>query len=665
MSEAARPLRLAVHALALVALNVAIFAAYRGLFVAWFGPRSGHPWVPVFFSGLRLDAAALAAEVLAVGGLLLLTRRARGPVLASTLWALTAINLLVVGIDLLFYRERSQHLWEMFFANLAEPHDIWVALEPFLRQNPGTVALLLGLVAALVVLAVAHARRLRRHRHDLWRPWPVPVAVVAGLALVALLMGHWTTVKHVFPHASVEFVWISSRHQMVFDDYVLNQAVVNPVWDFLHEYLPVAITGSRPPYRLAAGEALSLAQRLLDVPEGERPYPLLRTVHGSGGLGIRNVVIIQVEGLGTTMLERNEPAGPVMPYVRSLLAEGLYFPRVFQSFFSTDGAMFATTTSLPWTNAFSGGSPRLTDSVLGAYFTSLPRMTDGRSRRSYAFSGFRHRTADFVSFGSNLGYRTTGFESLVKRLGPRADRDAGPLGVHDGALLREAAATVTASPDPFTLYVMTASSHSPWMVPDGAPKPLGDGPVGTFRYVDDCIRTFVERLRTQRPDFDRTLIVVTGDHTSIPFGTQRIERLRVPLVLAGPPIARARGRWPARSDAAVSQVDILPTIASLLDGARPYAGMGRSVLEPRAPDGAGIITSDRTDTFYFKDGYALRYDLQSGNTDLFEVSGDELRPVDVSAQHPERARRLAREFLALYETADRLMRENRVLPRAR
>jgi hypothetical protein len=130
-------------------------------------------------------------------------------------------------------------------------------------------------------------------------------------------------------------------------------------------------------------------------------------------------------------------------------------------------------------------------------------------------------------------------------------------------------------------------------------------------------------------------------------------------------MARARGRWPARSEAEVSQVDILPTIASLLDGARPYAGMGRSMLEPPPGDGAGIITSDRTDTFYFKDGFALRYDLHSGDSDLFEVTRDELGPADVSAQHPEEARRLTREFLALYETTDRLMRENRVFPRAR
>ena len=47
------------------------------------------------------------------------------------------------------------------------------------------------------------------------------------------------------------------------------------------------------------------------------------------------------------------------------------------------------------------------------------------------------------------------------------------------------------------------------------------------------------------------------------------------------------------------------------------------------------------------------------------MHGDEVRPTDLSAQLPEVSRRLTREFLALYETTDRLMRENRVFTRAR
>jgi sulfatase-like protein len=657
MSDGPRAIRLAAHALGLVALNFFLLAAYRLLFVAWFARRAAWGEVPsVLLHGLRLDVALLGLELLVIGGLTLLTRHARGGAVVTGLWVVTTINATVAAVNLLFVRERNQHLWEMLFAYLAEPRDIWVALRPFLRGYPLVVTLVILVLAGLITLATRHVRRLGRHRYDLWRPWYVPAAALALLALFALTMTQPITVKQVGGRAKTEVAWIASRHQMALDDYVLNHAVVNPLWDLIREYLPVAMTGGRPPYRLETAEALALTQRLLGIPEGDRPYPLLRTLRGAGGLGIRNVVLIQVEGLGATLLERDEPEGPVMPFLRSLAAEGLYFPRVYQSFPSTDGAVFATLTSLHWTHALGGSGVRLSQSVMGTYFASLPRLLTAPGARHYAFTGFRHRTAEITSFLRNLGFHAAGFDALEKPLGPAA----GPLGINDGPLLLEAARVVTASPGPFSLYVMTGTSHSPWQVPPEAPMPLGNTPLGTFRYADDSIRAFVERLRADRRDFDQTLLVVIGDHTGPTFGSQPLERLRLPLILAGPPIARARARWPALPDRPASEVDVLPTIASLLEGDRAYAGMGRSLFE--APVTAGIISGDTKETFYFKDGFALRYRLNAGQAELLAVDGDAMPPVDLARDHPEVTSRLTREFLALYETTDRLMRTNRLFP---
>lgn len=658
MSGGPRALRLTAHALGLVVLNLLLLAAYRLLFVAWFARRAAWGEVPaVLLHGLRLDLALLGLELLILGGLVLLTRRVRGRVLGAGLWVITTINATVAAINLLFVRERNQHLWEMLFAYLAEPGDIWVALRPFLREHPLLVALVLLVLAALVTLATRHVRRLGGHRHDLWRPWYAPALTLGVLALFALTMAQPITVKQVGGRAKTEVAWIASRHHMALDDYVLNQAVVNPLWDLIREYLPVAMAGGRPPYRLETVDALPLAQRLLGLPEGDRPYPLLRTLRGTAGLGIRNVVLIQVEGLGATLLEHDEPQGPVMPFLRSLAAEGLYFPRIYQSFPSTDGAVFATLTSVHWTHALGGSGVRLSQSIMGTYFASLPRLLTSPGAQHYAFSGFRHRTAEITTFLRNLGFRAAGFDALEKPLGPAA---IGPLGINDGPLLLEAARVVTASPAPFSLYVMTGTSHSPWQVPPEAPMPLGNSPLGTFRYADDSIRAFVERLRAARPDFDQTLLVVIGDHTGPTFGSLPLERLRLPLILAGPPIARARARWSGLPDRVASEVDVLPTIGSLLEGDRAYAGMGRSLFEP--PVTAGIISGDPKETFYFKDGFALRYRLTAGEAELLAVDGDAMPPADLSREHPEVASRLTREFLALYETTDRLMRENRLFP---
>lgn len=436
MSPAAPgPVRLAGVGLALVALNVALLAVYRLIFVAWFAPRSTWSELPaVLLRGLRLDAAMLSLELLVILGLTLLTRHARAGVLVALLWIATSFNAVVAGVNLLFVRERNQHLWEMLFAYLAEPGDIWIALRPFLREHPGLVAALGLTLVAFGAVAIRHVRGLARHRYDLWRPWYVAPIALGLLGLLALTMVQPITVKHVGGRPKTEVAWIASRHHMVFDDYALNQAVVNPLWDLVREYLPVALAGGRPPYRLEATLALPLAQRLLGIPEGDRPYPLLRTLRGTGGLGISNVVVIQVEGLGSTLLERDEPAGPVMPFLRSLAAEGLYFPRVYQSFPSTDGAVFATLSSLHWTHAFGGRGVRLSQSIMGIYFASLPRLLTGPDARHYAFSGFRHRTAEIVSFQRNLGFRAAGFDDLEGRLGASA---MGPLGVNDGPLLQE------------------------------------------------------------------------------------------------------------------------------------------------------------------------------------------------------------------------------------
>jgi len=651
------PFRLAVKALQLVVLNCALFAGYRVLFLREFaGPAATGSEGAALLHGLRLDIALLGLELVAIAGVTLLRRRVRGTLVLRLLWVCTYVNALSLVANLLFFRERNQHLWEMLLANLGRPDEVYVALEPFLDLHPYVaVAWLLGTVA-FVVVARWHLRLPVHPPRDLWRHRSALVATIGAIALGVVVNLEWVTDQD-----GGRIGTTASKYYMDFPDYVLNQAVVNPMFDLLRYYAPSLMAKRR--YRLQAPDALASSRRLLALPETDPRYPLLQTIHGQGRLGIENIVLLQVESLGTSTLEHEADDGWVMPYLHDLAQQGLYFPNVIQSFSATDGSTFATATSLHRTFGPNEGVSHFLPNEVNGHYGCLARILGARTHHHYFFAGFKQRTADFLSFMANQGYDALGYREFLARLGDRGERESNNLGIYDGPMLREVADILVATPGHFTAYVATSTSHSPWKAPDDMASPLPQADLSTFRYADQSIRAFIETLRARRPDFDRTLFVIYGDHTSVTFGDGFTERIRVPLILYTPQMVRERERWRGRESAWGSHVDILPTVLSLLDGPHSYSGMGRSLLDATA-DGRGLISSTYVNSLYIRDGFALRYAPHKREVQLFAMVDGEIIPRDVSAAHPEVTARLKREHLALYETSDRLVRDKRVFPRS-
>jgi phosphoglycerol transferase MdoB-like AlkP superfamily enzyme len=644
---------------ALVAANLLLFAAYRGLFLHGFaaGLAPGEV-LAVLRRGLRLDLALLGQELFALAALALLTRHLRYRATAGALWGLTLLHALVGAVNLVVYRERNQHVWETLLANLHVPREVWVATAPYLAANLHAPALAAAAMGGLAVAARRHLRTVAG-RADLWRPRS---AALAGAALLGLALPSVDLVQSDEPTlpGGYRTRLVSSMRSMGLTGHAANQAVVNPVYDLVHEHLPGAFGGSEAA-PLDRDEALATALALLGTSPADPRYPLLRTIAGRGGLGLDNVVIVQVEGLGASILEHRVGGVPVMPFLGALAAEGLYLDNVYQSFRHTDGAVYATVTGLPPTPRAMSHAAKLSDRAVRGHYGSLPRLLDADGYRHHFLVGFRQRVEEFVGFMGNQGYQTLGFAALVERLGARAEQDVSPLGILDGPLLQEAARVLAATPGRFTAHVLTSSSHSPWIVPAGAPRPFGGTPLDVFRYVDDSLRALVERLRERDPRFARTLFVVLGDHTSVTVGPGLRERLRVPVVLWSAGLPAHRDRWAARRSDRADQLDVVPTILGLLDGPHRYAGMGRDVLgEPGSPRGA--IVGGHPDTLYVAGEFALRYSAQRREGQLLSIAGGEIALDDVAARHPEVVRRLTRELLALQQTADRLTAEGRVSP---
>ncbi len=148
---------------------------------------------------------------------------------------------------------------------------------------------------------------------------------------------------------------------------------------------------------------------------------------------------------------------------------------------------------------------------------------------------------------------------------------------------------------PLYANILTISTHHPYsVIPEGplpealaraaAGVPEYEGFLSRFRYADDALADFVERLFSG-PIGERTLVVLLGDHGSpisphLPLGeVQEVElRFRVPLALLTKNLPR-----PERLSHPVHQLDVVPTVAAIAGLPGEVTWLGRDLFADGSP----------------------------------------------------------------------------------
>lgn len=144
------------------------------------------------------------------------------------------------------------------------------------------------------------------------------------------------------------------------------------------------------------------------------------------------------------------------------------------------------------------------------------------------------------------------------------------------------------------VQMVTYSGHFPFRLPDELktiafsdtiPEMMRDY-MTDAHYTDAAIGSFIDYLRT-RPDYDSTLVVITGDHEGLANNRRDLCASKggdviskdefTPLIILNAPAAMAY-------DGVMGQIDIYPTILELL-GLRDYKwhGLGQSILDQSKP----------------------------------------------------------------------------------
>jgi phosphoglycerol transferase MdoB-like AlkP superfamily enzyme len=232
---------------------------------------------------------------------------------------------------------------------------------------------------------------------------------------------------------------------------------------------------------------------------------------------------------------------------------------------------------------------------------------------------------------------------------------------------------------PFFAIIQTSDNHRPYTIPEADKKEfkkLSGIPTDTlskygfesieelnaFRYTDFCFQKFMETAAKEKY-MSNTLFVFVGDHgirskSIIPFFPQSwfnqgLACEHVPLLFYFPQLLQ-----PQRVSTIASQVDILPTIAGMINVSYTNTGMGKDLYKnPGDNNFAFIIDHDTKQIGVVHDNYYFGRHLTSASEDFVSIINN-----DQIQKNPHTdSIRAKMSFMtdAFYETARYLLLNNR------
>jgi phosphoglycerol transferase MdoB-like AlkP superfamily enzyme len=138
---------------------------------------------------------------------------------------------------------------------------------------------------------------------------------------------------------------------------------------------------------------------------------------------------------------------------------------------------------------------------------------------------------------------------------------------------------------PFFSLVFTSSNHDPFEIPANRVASESD-PEGArktaIRYADYALGRFIEQAR-QSNYWKDTVFLIVADHPARLFAGSLVpvHRFKIPGVIIGESIE------PRRVGGITSQIDLVPTLLSLIGVDSDHPGIGRDLTLPEYRNGSG------------------------------------------------------------------------------
>ena len=248
--------------------------------------------------------------------------------------------------------------------------------------------------------------------------------------------------------------------------------------------------------------------------------------------------------------------------------------------------------SLIFTNAYANG--RKSIHAMSSILASIPSFKTAYTSTPYA----NKKIESIISVANEMGYDTSffhgapngsmGFQGFGNVLGydhyygkteyANDDDFDGIWGIWDEPFLNFTADILSEKKEPFFATIFTVSSHHPYQIPEKYNNkfPKGDLDIHkTIGYTDYALKQFFNKVKKQ-PWYENTVFVITADHgNQIHYAeyNKMVNRYGIPILIFDP-----KGKYLGTNDQLAQQLDIYPTLTSIMGYNGHFRSWGRSLI---------------------------------------------------------------------------------------
>jgi phosphoglycerol transferase MdoB-like AlkP superfamily enzyme len=381
---------------------------------------------------------------------------------------------------------------------------------------------------------------------------------------------------------------------------------------------------------------------------------------------IKNVVLVICESFSAYKSSMMGNPLNTTPYFNDMKKQGIYFNRAFSPAYGTARGVWAVLTGTP--DVLEGKTSSRNPLAVDQHSI----IADFKNYEKYYFLG------GSASWANIRGVLTNNISDLkIFEQGSYQSSEIDVWGISDKNLFLEANKTLSKNTKPFFAIIQTADNHRPYTIPTEDLKVFVKKTVpkdsllkfgfenneeyNAFRYTDFCIEQFIEAAKKEKY-FNETLFVFIGDHgikgdagTMLPksFTEQGLTNMHVPLLFYAPSILQ-----PKQYSIPVSQLDVLPSIASLCNIPYTNTTMGKNVfITVQQNDNAIFLYDDFNQQIgVLNNKYYYGYKLKNPSKPIFEsaLNNEVVKNDSVQKQMDILTK-------TIYETAKYMLKNNQKL----